>query len=360
MKGYFDYNTSVPVSASMRKMLAEWLDSDPAFLGSGNSPLPPAWLERAHTTVSGTPGLEEYKLVFTSGATESNRLAFEFLYHRYMGSGLTDSSFLRNKVLISSIEHSSVYDQAKYLRNLGYDVLLIPCSKSGVLDMDFVEDNAGPDTALISVMYASGETGVVQPVRSVADICERHGIHFHCDASQIPLRYSPSWHSLRAHTIAFSGHKLGALSGVGMLLYRQKEPVSVFFGDSHTPRPGAANRLGIQSLEESWKCVHQDAGRKLTSLQTLRNLFEKELLSRIPEIKILGKDQVRLVNTSSILLPNTVPHQTTAAIQKHGFQVRALHGEGGMHTHSRTLLEMGVADSHSSAFSVSFGETRFQ
>ena len=178
MRGYFNYNRSAPLEPRFRERILEWVDSDPGLLSRYRTGNAPAWMESARTTIAGSPGLEDYELAFTSGATEANRLALEFLYHRYMGSGLTDASFLRNKVLIFALEHSSIYEQAKYLRNLGYDVLLIPSNQNGLADVDFIRDHAGADTVLVSLMYASGDIGVVQPVAEVGSICEEFGIHF--------------------------------------------------------------------------------------------------------------------------------------------------------------------------------------
>ncbi len=356
MRGYFNYNSSAPLEPRMRDRILEWVDADPALLSGARVGASPAWLESARTTIAGGPGLEEYQIAFTSGATESNRLALEFLYHRYMGSGLTDASFLRNKVLIFALEHSSIYEQAKYLRNLGYDVLLIPCDQNGVADVDFIRDNAGTDTVLVSMMYASGEIGAVQPVEEVGSICEEFGIHFHCDASQIPGKYSPSWFGSRANTISLSGHKFGGLAGSGALLYRKQPPVALLFGEELNVRPGMPNRLGIQCMAQAWAWSQENLSQKLASMKTLRDLFERELRSKLPGISFIGQSQNRLANTSAILLSDVPPDRVMTHIAKNHQEVGFLCGKEGLHSPSRVLLELGNGSyDNSTALCISLG-----
>ena len=339
----------------MKQTIIDWIQADPNLLSHSTTGTSPAWMESARTTICGSPGFEDYQIAFTSGATEANRLALEFLYHRYMGSGLTDASFLRNKVLIFALEHSSIYEQAKYLRNLGYDVLLIPSTRTGLADVDFVRDNAGPDTVLVSMMYASGDTGVLQPVEVVGQICEEYGIHFHCDASQVPGKHAPSWYGSRANTIALSGHKFGSLAGVGALLYRRKPPVALLFGESKSVRPGMPNRLGIQSMSHAWSLAHESLAHRLASVRTFRDLFETELSRKIPGITFLGREENRLANTSAIILPGISPHRLLQELTQRGQELSIMHGSGGLHTPSRVLLELGTQGTDHTGITVSLG-----
>lgn len=356
MRGYFNYNRSAPLEPRFRERILEWVDSDPGLLSRYRTGNAPAWMESARTTIAGSPGLEDYELAFTSGATEANRLALEFLYHRYMGSGLTDASFLRNKVLIFALEHSSIYEQAKYLRNLGYDVLLIPSNQNGLADVDFIRDHAGADTVLVSLMYASGDIGVVQPVAEVGSICEEFGIHFHCDASQVPGKYSPSWYGSRAHTISLSAHKFGGLAGAGALLYRKKPPVALLFGEETGVRPGMPNRLGIQCMAQAWLWTHENSSQKLASMKTLRDLFERELSAKIPGISFVGQKELRLANTSALVLPGVSPDRVLTLLSRENQDVGFLNGKEGLHSPSRVMLELGKgAYQKSTALSISLG-----
>lgn len=344
MKGYFDYNGTVPflgeLKEEIRGEIQNWINHSAPVADHEMARRTAGHLDLVRGTFTGTPGLEDYDVVFTSGATESNRLALEFLYQRFQRSGLADGFFVKDRVLIFSMEHGSVLQQARNLRNLGYDVLLIPSTAEGMADIEFIRQNANDRTALISVMAANGETGVLQPVAEVGSICLKLGIHFHCDAVQIPGRTEMQWYDVQASTISLSGHKFGGLPGAGLLFHARKiKPEPLFFGNDSI-RPGTPNIAGILSMERAW---HHVQGHKdhLLSMRTLRTTFETELLSRLPQIRILGWNQKRLENTTAMILPGISPERLLRGMTDWGIQLGILHGSQGLHSPSPVVLEMG-------------------
>ncbi|MCB1164898.1 MAG: aminotransferase class V-fold PLP-dependent enzyme [Leptospiraceae bacterium] len=342
MKGYFDYNATTPIDEELKEKVSQWMDLGDPYSPYDRGRRAAGLMEMARAAFTGTPGLEQYDLVFTSGGTESNRLALEFLYSRSLNAGLTDAFINRNKVLISALDHSSVFDQAKHLRNLGYDVMLIPSNSSGCIELDFVQENAGEDTALVSVTYASGETGVLQPVGEVSRICEDRGIRFHCDAAQAPGKTGVSWYQFRPSTISLSSHKMGGPPGAGALLYRKGvAPTATFFGEHDPLRPGMLNLPGLLGMAEAWRRVQQELGRSLASLRTLRAMFEKELQDRIPGVRILGMNSERLANTSAVVVPGVSAERMVRKLDECGFQVGSLAGSPG-DPGPRVVLEMGI------------------
>lgn len=342
MKGYFDYNGTVPVDAKIKETLGEWLEYGVPGAPGSRGRRTGGMLELARNTITGTPGLEDYDIAFTSGGTEANRLALEFLYMRTLRAGLTDGNFLRDRVLIFALDHGSILRQAQPLRNMGYDVMLIPATSAGTADLDFIADKANSSTCLLSLMLASGETGVLQPVEAVGEICKARGIHFHCDASQAPGKMDIRWYDFRPDTISISGHKFGSLSGTGALFFRRsRRPESTFFGDDAMVRPGMPNVPGILSMAHAWKKAHHDTVHRLSTMEKMRDGFQSELQKLFPGVRIPGSESPRLSNTVTFLLPGIPPERFIQFLEREEIQLGILHGSGGIHSPSPALLEMG-------------------
>ncbi|MCB1139230.1 MAG: aminotransferase class V-fold PLP-dependent enzyme [Leptospiraceae bacterium] len=342
MKGYFDYNGTVPVDAKIKEELGEWLEYGVPGIPGPRGRRTSGLLEMARSVITGTPGLEEYDIAFTSGGTEANRLALEFLYMRTLRAGLTDGNFLRDRVLIFALDHSSILRQAQPLRNMGYDVMLIPATSGGTADLDFIADKANASTCLLSLMLANGDTGVLQPVEAVSEICKSRGIHFHCDASQAPGKTDIRWYGFQPDTISISGHKFGGLAGTGALFFRRlRRPESTFFGDDPVVRPGMPNTPGILSMAHAWKTAQHDISHRLACMGAKRDSFQSGLLQLIPSARILGGRSPRLGNTVAFILPGVTPERLIQFLERQELHLGILHGYQGIHSPSPALLEMG-------------------
>jgi cysteine desulfurase len=248
-------------------------------------------LEKARASIVTELQLDSYKLIFTSTGTEANALALQFLFSEEIDD--------RREILISSIEHSCIYELKNSLTAYGYRVKQIPVDKNGIIDLDFVEEHCTDETALVSVMLANNETGVIQPLKEIRRITDEYGIYFHCDAIQGIGKMENQLKEIDADSYAFSGHKLHALKGVSCTVYRTKPtPIFIGGGQERGLRAGTENLLGIFSLEKAISLIMKNEKKNHKTLLQNRNFLESEL-EKIGGT-IISKSVDRLFNTSCV------------------------------------------------------------
>ena len=202
-------------------------------------------------------GFRAGDVVFTSGGTESNNLA---VYGIAEGARAADRR--RTRVVISAIEHDSVLDLAPSLRHRGFDVDIAPARRDGTVDLDALSGMVDESCALVSVMCANNETGVIQPVARIAALCRAHGVPFHTDAVQafgrIPIEVGD------VSAVSVAGHKIGAPLGTGALLLRGRcpfRPQGFGGGQESGRRPGTQDVCGAVTFAEVARIVMTDMPR---------------------------------------------------------------------------------------------------
>lgn len=332
---YFDYNSASPVHPRIMEKIHQWLEeygnpSSQHGIGRKAS----ARLNEARQSILSALSLESYHLTFTSGGTESNHLALQFL---------KTSEIKRKKVFLSSIEHPCILKQKMSLTKLGYNVIIIPAERNGQADLNFLEDNLDEDTALCAVMGANNETGVIQNVSKVSELCRKYEIYYHCDVSQIPGKTEMNFDEADADSYTFSSHKIGGLKGHGFLVWRTK-PSPVFTGgmQENELRAGTENLLGALSAEtavsESCAGLKQTLERNLKQRRALENSLEKL------GAEIVGKESERLANTVCALIPGIQNEETVSFLDKNGYCIsKGAACHSGVWEPSSVLLSMGCS-----------------
>ena len=251
-------------------------------------------LGQARGQVADILGAEPEEIVFTSCGTESDNAAIR--------SALTVSPDKKH-IVTSRVEHPAIRSLCHHLRKQGYRVTEIPVDSEGRLDMDSYEKSLTSDTAVVSLMWANNETGVVFPVEKAARMAYERDILFHTDAVQIVGKTPISMKKNTINMLSFSGHKLHAQKGIGVLYIRRGTKFAPFFIGGHQERErrgGTENTPAIVGLGKACALATANLKEENTRVRALRDKLETELLRRIPGSRVNGDTAQRLPNTTNI------------------------------------------------------------
>jgi cysteine desulfurase len=255
-------------------------------------------------------GMECDQLILTSGGTESNNLALLGLAASRRSESNSESVPLsagsRGRVLVSAIEHPSVIGAAEQLARLGFDVEKIPVDHAGVCKLDALVSLVEKPTALVSMMLANNETGVIQPVVEAAAICRNLGILFHTDAVQAVGKIPVHFRELGVDAMTFTGHKLSGPRGIGGLILRHGvTPEPILFGgfQQMAIRPGTEDVALAAGMCRALELYQQNPRQRYQHLLELRDKLQHNLLSEFEDLVINGFAAERVPHTLNISFP---------------------------------------------------------
>ncbi|MCX6913680.1 MAG: cysteine desulfurase NifS [Verrucomicrobia bacterium] len=251
-------------------------------------------VDRARGQVAAQINVEPREVIFTSCGTESNNSAIH--------SALVTQPEKRH-VLTTAVEHSANTKFCALLQKRGYAVTFLPVAADGTLDLELLETSILPDTAIVSVMWANNETGVLFPVREAAAICHRKGVLFHTDAVQTPGKLKIDVRELDADCLSLSAHKLHAPKGVGLLYVKRRvkyQPLIVGGGQERGRRGGTENVANIVAFGRAAELAMASLDDENTRVRALRDKLENGILTGIPGTSRNGAQEPRLPNTSNI------------------------------------------------------------
>jgi cysteine desulfurase len=310
---YLDHNATTPVHPEVLEHLPIWAQywGNPSSIHKVSRE-PKKILRETRKSMAELLNVHPLELIFTSGGSESNNTAIKGTFGKE-----------RNHYLVSSVEHPSVFKTFEYLKSLGASVDYIPVNQEGVLDLDFVKDKISEKTALVSVMFANNETGVIHPIKDISQIAKSVGALVHSDCVQALGKVSVDLQDLNIDMASFSAHKFYALKGTGVLFHRRGTPFQNLIhggAQERARRAGTENILSIASLGYMASKKDQIL-EKNKKVQILRNDMEKEILSRISDVRIIGRSQNRLPNTSSLFLEGVDGETLLMNLDMHGICV---------------------------------------
>lgn len=251
-------------------------------------------VEEARQKVSSLIGAEPEEIIFTSCGTESDNTAI---------MSAVESYSKRKHVITTRVEHPAVYNVGKRLARRGYRVTFIPVDGLGRLDLEALGRTLDDDTAIVSVMFANNETGVIFPIQEVGEMVRDRGILFHTDAVQVAGKIPLDVKKLPVDMISLSGHKLHAPKGIGVLYVRRGtrfSPYLVGGHQEHGRRAGTENVASIIGLGKACELAAKDVGAESAHISRLRDRLERELLDRCPDALVNGDREHRLPNTLNI------------------------------------------------------------
>jgi len=251
-------------------------------------------IKEARASVAALLGAEPEEIIFTSCGTESDSTAIRAALESYPS---------KRHVITSRVEHPAVKNLCEYLSKNGYRATFVPVDGKGRLDMDYLYDHLSEDTAIISLMWANSETGVIFPVEEIAAVAAEREILFHTDAVQAVGKIPINMKQNPIDMLSLSGHKLHGPKGIGALYIRKGTRFSPFLIGGHQEggrRGGTENVSSIIGLGRASRFVDEHMEDENTLVRDLRNKLESELIQRIPNSFVNGDTEHRLPNTSSI------------------------------------------------------------
>jgi cysteine desulfurase len=251
-------------------------------------------IRKAREQVAALLGASPEEIIFTSCGSESDNTAI-------MSALNTGKD--RMHVVTTRVEHPAVKVLCNELIKRGCRVTEIPVDREGRLDMDRYKKSLTPDTAIVSMMWANNETGVIFPVEEAALLAKDRGILFHTDAVQAAGKIPIDLGQSAIDMLSISGHKLHAPKGVGVLYVRKGAKFSPFLIGGHQERGrrgGTENTAGIIGLGRACEMAAQRMEEENTRVRELRDRLEKGLLERVPNSRVNGGGAERLPNTTNI------------------------------------------------------------
>lgn len=287
---YADYNATAPISENVKKSIFEVLSKqtlNPSSLHKRGQEARKI-LQDARDNVRGAIGVSSDKeIVFTSGATEANNLVMRGI-----------AGYLH---IISAIEHPSILNSA-------CNPYIIPVNQEGIVDfleLEKILSELKGNKAIVSVMMANNETGVIQPVKEIAEIAQKFGAICHTDTAQSVGKIKVNMEDLGVDLLTLSAHKFGGVAGSGVLIFNKElaiEPIIIGGGQEKGFRGGTENIVAIAGLSAALQNI-PDLLSKMDEVKELRDQLECELLNLASDIRIFGKNSKRLPNTSFIYMP---------------------------------------------------------
>ena len=293
---YFDNNATTPIAPEVLDEMLPYLRElygNPSSMHTFGGQLHRK-IEEARLRVAGLLGAGPEEIIFTSCGTESDNTAL---------MSAVESVPHKKHIITSRVEHPAVLNFCKHLARKGYRVTYLPVSKQGQLNGDELVKVLDEDTAVVSLMYANNESGVIFPVEELGEMLKERGILFHTDAVQAVGKIPIDLKKLPVDMLSLSGHKLHAPKGVGALYVRKGarfHPYIIGGHQEHGRRAGTENVASIIALGKACELAGDKLSQEVIYLKGLRDKLENALLKSCPDARINGDVNSRLPNTTNI------------------------------------------------------------
>jgi len=327
---YLDHNATTPIlpevlEAMMPYLTTEW--GNPSSAYKFGSKLKPA-IETAREQVAELIGAHPMDVIFTSCATESNNAAIAAALkanptkRHIVTSSVEHSSVLNYCMALSSGEFTSPHGGVKPpLHEPGYRVTYLPVDRDGLLKLADLEAAITDQTALVSLMWANNETGVLFPVDRIAEICRSHDVLYHCDAVQAAGKVEIDVRRVPADYLSLTGHKFHAPKGIGALYVDRKAPFAPLIHGGHQERNrrgGTENVALIIGMGKAAELARKHLPDYEKKVRPLRDKLEEGILSSIPDTELNGHKTQRLANTANITFRGVESEALLILLDKEG------------------------------------------
>jgi cysteine desulfurase len=251
-------------------------------------------IRKARKQVGDLLGCDESEVIFTSGGTESDNAAIK---------GVLAALPQRRKIITTRVEHPAVLTTCRELANQGYNVVELGVDRLGRLDMDELEKQVDDNTAIVSIMYANNETGILFPIDEISELVSSRGVVFHTDAVQVIGKMPVNLSKSKIDLLSLSGHKLHGPKGIGVLYVRKGTRISPFILGGHQEagkRAGTENVPGIVGIGKACEIAAEFIEDENTRVKYMRDKLENGILQSCPDSRLNGEKENRLPNTTNI------------------------------------------------------------
>jgi len=334
---YFDNNATTRVLPEVLEAMLPWFSehfanaSSSHFLGQRAKET----LISARSAVASFLNASPSEIIFTSGATESNHTAI---------LGTLAANPTRRRIVTSTVEHSSTLRLLENLASKGFEIIKVPVNTSGELNMTELALAVTDETVLVTLMHANNETGVLFSIADAVVIAHAKGAAFHTDAAQTAGKINLDVRHLGCDLLSFSGHKLHAPKGVGVLYVRKGftlEP-QIYGHQERNRRGGTENQAGIIGLSVACQQALEHITHHQDQIATLRDRLQNGILGQVPLAKLNG-EEARVPNTCNICFPGVSGEELLYKLDQAG--IVASQGSActaGGTDPSHVLLAMGL------------------
>ena len=341
---YADYNGSAPLSKEVRDYLVKRFEKGPfanpnAIHYLGTKTL--MGMENARSVCAKALGADYEQIIFNSGATEGISTVFH---------SILSNETVRKVIIISGIEHSAIINTAQYYQTRGFTIKCLPVRTNGIVDFEILSKWVKEDSkniAMVSIMAANNETGIIQPYKEIAALCNQFSIPYLCDTTQFIGKTHFNFKEVNIDYAVCSGHKFGAMTGTGILLAKNPEkllPLIIGGGQERGFRGGTQNYLGNETLAVALAGLEKNL-ENINALTEKRLEFEAKLKKAFPAVVIIGENSPRLATTTYISYPGI--HGQAVQIELESLDIFVTTSSAcsdNMPVTSKVLKAMGTAD----------------
>lgn len=339
---YLDYNATTPIAPSVQEamlpFMAEYFASPQATYAGARAV--EESLEDARGQVAFLLGGVSDELIFTASGTESCNLAIKGV----MLSALPNVE--KAHLIISRVEHAAVRQSARFVKQMGFEVTQLAVDRQGLVDPVALAEAIRPSTKLVSITLANDQTGVIQPLRKLAEVCHRQGVLLHTDACQAAGKIPVNAKQLGADLLSISAHKFYGPKGAAALLVREGVslvPLVHGGGNERSLRAGTENALAWVGMGAAANLVGKCLDESRVRLETLRDRLQNQLFAAIHAGLIIhGCRAPRLPNTLSVNFPDVSAVDLLRRVPEIQAHTQASYdtGRGGT---SKVLAAMGLS-----------------
>ena len=293
---YLDNNSTTPVDPRVVETMVPYFYEIPGNAASKSHPF--GWqaeeaVDYAREQIASLIHVDEKEIIFTSGATEADNLALKGAFEMYARKG--------NHIITLETEHKAVLDSCKRIEKIGGEVTYLKVKEDGIVDLNVLEAAIKGNTIMVSVMWANNETGVIQPMKEIGEICARKGVLFMSDATQAVGKIPVNPKEVGIHLMAFTAHKMYGPKGVGALFVNRKNPrvkvTSQIDGGGHERgmRSGTLNVPGIVGFGKAAEIAQREMEGEAKRLSGLRDKLELGFKNTLEEVYVNGNTDYRML-----------------------------------------------------------------